>query len=81
MDQKDFVEIFTGQIIRARNEMLNQQAQDEMTYARFQQSQQAAKYGESPDKTITTVADFQRKDALNVLVNCILKSSYDIINT
>jgi hypothetical protein len=34
MEQRDFVEIFTGQIIKARNDVLNQEARDE-TYARF----------------------------------------------
>jgi len=36
MEQKDFVEIFTGAIIKARNDVQNQEARDQ-TYARFQQ--------------------------------------------
>lgn len=80
VEQRDFVEIFTGAIIKARNDVQNQEARDEQ-YIRFQQQkqEQTLNMGEFPEKTMTTVADFQRKNALGTIVQCILKSSYDVI--
>lgn len=46
---------------------------------RYQEMAASTSFG-SPEKGHTTLADFQRKDALSTLVTCILNSSYDIIN-
>jgi hypothetical protein len=81
VEQKDFVEIFTSAIIKARSDVLEQEAMDRTMLMRYQEmANSALGSSSSPDKTIT-MADFQRKDAVNTLVNCILNSSYDTLCT
>jgi hypothetical protein len=59
VEQRDFVEIFTNAIIKARSDALNQDAMDRTLMMRYQEMSQTQSntFGGSPEKT-TSLADF-----------------------
>jgi hypothetical protein len=57
VEQRDFVEIFTNAIIKARSDVLNQESLDRTLMMRYQEMANTG-YGGAPENSTISLADF-----------------------
>lgn len=79
IDQRDFIEIFSEAIIAARNSAFDKDADDPALLTRYRQQvqEQSARRASArgPDGAALSYSDFQRKDAVNVLLKVLKTAS------